>query len=241
MKPRSIKLVLASLLLMAMLLLSGCTANLVTDIKSDGSGMWSMEYIMTQDELSSYGYTLTDSFCAEDLEMDLSDMPPGTTMRQEERGDEVACIFESPFSNLEALRTIYVEMDSTVSALEFRDDKFYYDVTLEMGDMDTMGFMVNWIVKMPGTVTETNATTQEGSTLTWEAPTEGTFNAYATSSVGGLGGISSTWWWVIGISSLCCCFLVIVAVVVLIIVLNKKKKNKAAAPVAPEAPAAPAA
>ena len=230
MKPRSIKLVLASLLLLTMLVLSGCTANLVTDIKSDGSGMWSMEYIMTQDELSSYGYTLTDSFCAEDLEMDLSDMPPGTTMRQEERGDEVACIFETTFASLEELRAIYVDMDSTVSSLEFRDNKFYYDIDIDMGSTDTMGFMIYWIVKMPGNVTETNATTQEGNTLTWTAPTEGAFNAYAVSSVGGL---SSTWWWVIGISSLCCCFIIIVAVVVLIIVLNKKKKNKAAAPAVP--------
>jgi hypothetical protein len=234
MNAKSTKFLWVSFLIVAMLLLSGCTANLVTEINSDGSGTWGMEYIMTVDELESYGYTLTDSFCADDLESDLSDMPPGTSMRQEQNGDEVSCIFEASFDNLEGLRTIYVDMDSTVNSLEFRDNKFYYDVDVDMGSTDTMGFMIYWIVKMPGTVTETNATTQEGNTLTWEAPTEGILNAYATSSVGGL---SSTWWWVIGIGSLCCCFVIIAAVVVLIIVLNKKKKNKAAAPAAPAAPA----
>ena len=232
---KSTKFLWVSLLVGAMLLLSGCTANLITEIDADGSGTWSMEYIMTLDELETYGYTLTDSFCADDLESDLSDMPPGTTMRQEQVGDEVSCIFEASFASLDDLRTIYVDRDSTVNTLEFRDNKFYYDVDVDMSSTDTMGFMIYWIVKMPGNVTETNATTQEGNTLTWEAPTEGILNATATSTVGGL---SSTWWWVIGISSLCCCFIIIVAVVVLIIVLNKRKENKAVAPAAPAVPAA---
>jgi hypothetical protein len=229
---RNKKILYVVILALAMLLLSGCTANLITEVNADGSGIWSMEYIMTLDEMESYGYTMTDTFCSEDLEADVTDMPPGTSLRQEQNGDEISCIFEYQFSTLDELRTIYEDMDSTVTALEFRDNKFYYDVTVDMGTGDTMGFMVNWIVKMPGTVTEHNAPTQEGNTLTWQPPSEGIFNPVATSNVGGL---DSTTWWIIGISSLCCCLLVIVVVVVLIIVLTKRNKNKKAAPAAPAA------
>lgn len=234
MKSTRSKIMLVVLFTTVLFLLSACSANLITEFKSDGSGLYSQEYIMTLDELTTYGYTLGDALCTEDLGLDLSDMPPGTTVRQEQSGDEVKCIFETSFATLAELRTIYEHMEFTVNDLRVEDGKAYYDVTIDMGDGgDNMGFLVYWMVKMPGSITDDNATGKDGNTLTWELPLSGQMNIYATSTVGG---ISSTVWWVIGIASFCLCLVVLVAVIVLVIVLvRRKKKAGSFAPGAPPA------
>ena len=211
---------------LGLLLLSSCTANFITDIKSDGSGLFSQEYSMTQEELSSSGITASDQLCTEDMGLDLSDMPPGTTVRQEQDGEEITCIFESSFATLADLQSIYTDnMDSTVNNLRIEDGTLYYDVTLNMGESNDMGFLIYWIVKLPGSVTDHNATEIDGNTLTWGLPSSGDINVHATSKVGG---ISSTVWWIIGIASFCLCLVVLVAVVVLVVVLVRRNKKKAA-------------
>src|SRR5512136_314285 len=100
MKTRNKKLLYLAFLVLGMLLLSGCTANLITDIKADGSGTFTEEFIMTVDELASYEMEPTDTLCSEDLGFDLSTMPPGATVRQEQNGDEITCIFEVAFGSL---------------------------------------------------------------------------------------------------------------------------------------------
>jgi hypothetical protein len=230
MKSTRTKIMLILLSFLGLLLLSSCTANLITDLKSDGSGIFSQEYIMTEDELTGSGYTLSDQFCNEDMGMDLSTMPPGTTVHQEQNGDEISCVFESSFATLEDLRTIYTDyMDSTVTDLRIEDGTLYYDVTINMGEGgDSMGFIVYWIVKLPGSITDHNASSKDGNTLTWSVPLSGDFNVHATSKVGG---ISSTTWWIIGIASFCLCMVVLVVVIVLVIVLLRRKKK----PAVPEA------
>lgn len=215
---------------LGMLLLSGCTINITTEINEDGTGLFGEEIILTMDEVSTYGGTIGDRFCQDDLGLATEDLPPGASIRQEQDEDSVSCIITATFSSLEELREIYTDMDITVNSLSLEDGKFYYDVSLDMEGSSFLGLGFLWTVTMPGNVTETNATSQEGNVLTWDPPISGTFNAVATSSVGGLG--SSTWW-IIGISAFCCCLLVLVLVIVLVIVMmkrNKKKKAEANAP-----------
>ncbi len=210
-----------------MMLLSGCSANFITDIQSDGSGIFTQEYIFTVDELTSYGVTVTEMLCGEDLEFDMSTMPPGTTLRQEEDESEVSCIFETPFEDLEGLRFIYSDyMDGSIDDLRIEGGKLYYDITFAMGEGETAGlagFSPKWIVNMPGSVSEHNADLKEGNILTWDMPTSGDFHVTAT---GNAGGVSSTAWWIIGIGSACLCLVVLIAVVVLVIVLMRRKKKQ---------------
>jgi hypothetical protein len=230
MKSTRTKIMLVLLAALGLLLLSSCTANFITDLKSDGSGLFSQEYIMTEDELTSSGITLSENLCTEDMGLNLADMPPGTTVHEKQSGNEIRCIFESQFATLDELRTIYTDyMDSTVNDLRIEDGKAYYDVTVNMGEgNDTMGFLVYWIVNMPGSITDHNATEQKGNSLTWTLPLSGEFNVQATSNAGG---ISSTVWWIAGIAAFCLCLVVLVAVVVLIIVLVRRNRNKAEHPV----------
>lgn len=227
MKSTRNKIIIVILASLALLLLSSCTANIITDLKSDGSGLFSQEYIMTKDELISAGITLSDSLCTEDMGLDLSDMPPGTTVHQEQSGDEIRCIFESQFATLDELRTFYTDnMDSTVNDLRIENGKAYYDVTINMGEgSDAMGFLVYWIVKMPGSITDHNASEQKGNSLTWSLPSTGDFNVHATSNAGGMS--SSTWWWIAGIGAACLCMVLLVALVVLVIFLVRRNKIKA--------------
>ncbi len=213
------------------LLFSGCTANFITDIAPDGSGIFTQEYIMTVEELTSYGYTLGEDLCSDELGMDLSTMPPGTTVRQVESGEEIRCLFETAFADLDDLRFIYTDfMDFTVNDLRLEGGTLYYDLTINMGEgevEEAMVFQLYWIVNMPGGISEHNAPEVSGNTLTWELPISGDLNARAIASAGG---ISSTWWWIIGISAFCLCLLVLVLVIVVVIVMvNRRKKATAGA------------
>jgi hypothetical protein len=212
-------------LALGVLLLSACTANFTTDLKSDGSGFFIQEYIMSVDELTTYGYTVGENLCTEDMDLDLSDMPPGTTVRQEQNGEEISCKFETPFATLDDLRVIYTDyLDSTVNDLRIDGNKVYYDITLDLGEgSESIGLVANWIVMLPGAVTDHNADSQDGNSLTWDMASGGMLNTYAASSIGG---ISSTFWWIIGITVSCLCIVALVAVVVLIIILARRKKKQ---------------
>jgi hypothetical protein len=233
MKSTHTKIMLVLLSALGLLLLSSCTANFVTDLKSDGSGLFSQEYIMTQDELTSSGITPGENLCTEDMGLDLSDMPTGTTVHQEQNEDEIRCIFETPFATLDELRTIYTDyLDATVTDLRIEAGKAYYDITINMGDGgDAMGFLVYWIVKMPGSIGDHNANEQNGNSLTWEVPMSGDVNIQATSNAGGISISNNSVWWVVGIGAACLCLVLIVAVVVLIIFLVGRNKKKSETPV----------
>jgi len=233
MKSTRTRIVLVLLSAVGLFLLSSCTANLITELKSDGSGFFSQEYIVTQDELTSSGITPGENLCTKDMGLDLSDMAPGTTVRQEQNGDETRCIFETSFASLDELQTIYTDyMDATVNDLRIEAGKAYYDVTVNMGDgQDTMGFLVYWIVKMPGSISDHNATEKDGNSLTWEIPSSGDVNMHATSKTGGISISNSTWWWVAGIGAACLCLVLVVAVIVLVIFLALRNKKKAETPI----------
>lgn len=226
MKTARFKLKHALPIALVMFLLPACTANFITDIQSDGSGLFTQEYIMSIDELTSYGYTVGEDVCTEEMGMDLSEMPPGTILRQEESEEDITCIFETSFASMDELQTIYGDyLDSIVNDLRIENNKVYYDVTLDLGEENIleMGFLASWIVKFPGTVSEHNADTQQGNTLTWDMTSGGLLNIRAVSDAG-VG--SSTVWWVVGIVSFCLCLIVLAAVITLIVVLMRRNKKK---------------
>ncbi len=221
MKTKTSKWMAFLLLAAGLLLLTACKANVITEIKPDGSGSFAIEYGFTADEISTYGMVLDDQFC-NTLAEDSDDMPSGT-VSQETRGEETWCVFTSPFATLDDLRVLYSDMEMTITDLRISDGKAYYDVSIDMsGDTGTMGMMeMYWVVKMPGTISQHNATEVDGSTLRWDMSTGGILHATATSSTGG----SSTIWWVVGISLSCLCLLVLaIAAGVVIYLVSRKKK-----------------
>lgn len=180
------KFTLLVLLALTALLLTACKVNVITDIKSDGSGAYIQEFGMTTEDLSGLGMD-AETFCDEMG----NDMPAGMSARQETRDKETWCIFETQFASLDELQKLYGETDTRINQIVISDGELIYDVTLDMsGESDSMagmGLNANWIVKMPGKVIESNATEQNGSTLTWKLALGKENNLRAVSKVGGAG------------------------------------------------------
>lgn len=224
------KFALLVLFTLAAMLLTACNINIITDIKSDGSGAYIQEIGMTTDGLSDFGMDAA-SFCDEMGK----DMPPGMSARQETRDKETWCIFETNFASLDELKNLYSETDTRINQIVIADGQLIYDITLDMtgdsGDMAGMGLNANWIVKMPGRVIESNATEQNGSTLTWKLKIGQENNLRAVSKTGGVGlDLGGDWIWYIlgGGAFLClCCF---VPLVIGGLVFFFVRKKKAAAP-----------
>ena len=221
------KFILFSLLVLAALLLSACNLNVITDIKSDGSGAYIQEIGMPTEDLSGFGMT-AESFCAEMGK----DMPPGMSARQETRNEnELWCIFETEFASLDELKKLYGETDTRINQIALADGELIYDIALDMsGETNTMPGLelnANWIVKMPGKVIETNAAEQDGSTLTWKLALGKENNLRAVSKIGGLGlDLGGDWIWYLlgGGAFLClCCFLPLVIGAAAFFLLRKKK------------------
>lgn len=183
MKP---KVLVSALLMVTALLLSACEVNFITDIKSDGSGIYIQEIGFQGDEASLAGMSAGDEdFCAGQNE----EMPPNTTTRQETRNeDETWCIYETPFASINDLVAIYGATDAQINDISLSDGILIYDITLDLsGDSGApMGADIYWIVTLPGTITETTATEQIDNTLTWKLRGGEVNEIRAVSEVGGL-------------------------------------------------------
>lgn len=183
------------------LLLSACSFSFATDIRSDGSGKFTIDMEFEESDLSMMGMTReqlliasggdTDSLCG-DMSADLGEMPEGAAVEYVETEGGFICRFTSPFADIESLRQVYEGMGIEIYALEL-DDKggVAYDVALgstgEEAGLDlSMGlFDLNWIVTLPGKLGENNADQVEGNNLTWSIDLEGSRRFTASSSARG--------------------------------------------------------
>jgi len=220
------KFVLFSLLGLAALLLSACNLNVITDIKSDGSGAYIQEIGMPTEDLSGLGMNV-ESFCAEMGK----DMPPGMSAREETRNKtEIWCVFETKFASLDELEKLYGETDTRINQIALAEDELIYDITLDMsgesGDATGMSLNANWILKMPGKVLESNATEQDGNTLTWKLAIGKENNLRAVSKTGDLnfdfGGDWLRYLFGGGVFLCLCCFVPLVIAAVAFFFLRKK-------------------
>lgn len=229
------KFSLLALLVLAALLLSACNLNIITEIQSNGSGAYIQEIGMPTEDLSGFGMN-AETFCAEMGK----DMPPGMSARQETRNEnELWCIFETEFASLDELKRLYGETDTRINQIAIAEGELIYDITLDLSGENNaapgMGLNANWILKMPGQIVESNATEQEGSTLTWKLAVGEENNLRAVSKVGGAGlDLGGDWLWYLlgGGAFLClCCFVPLVIAALAFFLLRKKKTT------APETPA----
>jgi predicted small secreted protein len=229
MKTRKPRTLLIALLFAVAFLLSACQVNFITDIKSDGAGVYSQEIGFKSDEASMAGLNAGDeNFCTSQN----NELPPGTTTRQETRNkDETWCIYETPFKSLDDLKAIYGTTDTLINDISLTDGKLTYDISLDLGsDSSNMptGSDIFWIVTMPGRITENNATEKDGNTLKWKLLIGQANKIHVVSNTGGLsiGGDSN--WYLIGGAALClCCIVVLIIIGVVVFIVLRRKKNAA--------------
>ena len=218
------------LFVLSALLLSACQVNLITEIKSNGSGTYTQEIGFQGDEATMAGFSAGDEeFCAGQNDQ----LPPNTVISQETRDEnETWCVYESPFESLDDLKAIYGMTDTRINEISIEDDILTYDLVLDLsGDSGApMGADIFWIITLPGNVTETNATEQDGNTLTWKLHGGEVNEIRAVSEVGGMNfdmGGSPIWYILGGGVLLClCCFVPLVIIGVVVFFLMRRNKDK---------------
>jgi hypothetical protein len=231
MKTRKPQLLLIALFSVVAFLLSACKVNFITNIKNDGSGAYTQELGLTEDEvaMAGLGSDSGEKFCENaNSKSGGSELPPGTTVRQEARGQgELWCIFETPFKTLDGLREVYATTDMQINTLSLTDGKMVYDVTLDMSaeGVDMPMGNLYWIVTMPGSVTDHNATEVKGNTLKWKLSIGQKNTMHAESSVGGFNLGGDVLWYILGGGAfLClCCFVPLVIAAVAFFLMRRKK------------------
>jgi len=227
MKTRKSRFLLIVIFIAAALLLSACKVNFITDIKSDGSGNYTQEIGFQGDEATVGGLSAADAdFCAKEAK----DLPPNTTTRKETRNEnETWCIYETPFTSIDDLKTIYGTTDTRINEISLVDGKLTYDISLDLsGDTGSSDAPITaeiyWSLTLPGRVVENNATEQNGNTLKWKL-VPGTVNGIrAVSEPGSLGGGAVLWYVLGGGAFLClCCFLPLLIAGAAFFFLRRKK------------------
>jgi hypothetical protein len=236
------------------LLLAACTMQTVTEVKSDGSGTYTIEYGFTQDELDSLAqFGMTEDEMSDPCNMsDMmgSDMPSDITFTQEKRGEETWCTYTKSFKDLDELNAYFAsDMEGmTVNRLEIADNTFYYDITPgDTGDtsgLDMLGIAMkfNWVLKVPGTVGANNASKVDGNTLTWDLLSKDLPDHFtAESSLGGGGlfgpltsslegltsGLGVSVPVLIAVLCGCCLGVVVIIAVIVVVVVTRRKKSSA--------------
>jgi hypothetical protein len=224
------KLIACGLLAAGLLLVAGCKVNALTTVKSDGSGEFRAEMGFTADEVKQFGQLSSGGSpdICNTAQQGGQSMPPGTTFKQEQRGDETWCVAAAPFASMDELRKMYTDMSNvTVQQLDIKAGKFTYDVSLDLSQEGSAPAPVQatWQLTMPGAVGANNADKADGSTLTWNLTPGKTVELKAESGLGGLSLPFSVPGWAYAVGVGCLCLVVLIVIVVVVVVLLRRRKT----------------
>jgi predicted small secreted protein len=221
---------LVSIVFMAALLLSACQAQVGTNIKKDGSGDVQTGIGFTADEVKTLvGMGASSNDLCSFADQQGGQLPPGATVKQEQRGDETWCVATVPFTDLSSLQSIYTDMQGiTINQLDITAGKLVYDVTIDMSsgsDQVSSLVGVSWSLSVPGRVGNNNADSVKGSTLTWNLKPGGSQTLHAESDLNAGLFSGSNWLYIGGGAFLCClCLLVLIVIVVVVVLVTRRKK-----------------
>jgi len=154
--------------------------------------------------------------------------------KQEQHGEDIWCTYTKNFDDLQALETQMTDDlgHLTIRRLEITGGTFYYDIswsTFPCATNDTSVLTCEWAVQMPGKVGANNATTVEGTTLTWDMSNAAT--PYHFTAQSATGGSDSTVWIVLGVMTcLCCLAIILIGGGIAAYLILRKRKAPAAAP-----------
>lgn len=218
-----------ALLAAGLLFVAGCKVNALTTVKADGSGEFRAEMGFTPAEVSQFGQLSSGG--SQDIcntaQQSGQSIPPGTTFKQEQRGDETWCVAAAPFASIEELQKIYADMSGvTVQQLNIKDGTFTYDVSLDLSGEGSSPVPVQatWQLTVPGAVGANNADKVDGSTLTWNLKPGKRVDLKAESGLGGLSLPFTVPAWVYLVVGACLCLAVLIVIAVVVIVLVRRRK-----------------
>ena len=226
---------LRPLALLIGLVLAACTFQVNTTITPSGAGELRSEIGFTEADIEALKTidTSPEKFCAD--AQTGGDLPEGSPVTVEVRGDETWCVVTVAFASLDELNTTYTNMQGLViNQLELTPTSFTYDVDIAFtGDETTQlgadQVLFRWLVTPPGTVTDHNADELDGDALIWNVGIGETVNAHIVTTIspvqalGGVGG-GLPGWLIPTVVGLGCCLLLLVAVVVVVVVVMRRRQ-----------------
>lgn len=176
------------------LVLSACSVHINTSIKPDGSGVFSVEFVVndidiafieaeedeTIEEIMLREFDTTDKQAACELLAENGDFPLPVTTKYQEKNRNYICEISMPFANLDELVEIYDDMFYGMTGNVHMDEsgELTYALNVETDDFETAEDLgvpqieYLWSVSVPGNIELHNADKKRGSFLTWELQPE---------------------------------------------------------------------
>ena len=200
---------LVVILCLAAVSLTGCKFQSVTRIEGGGAGELRTEVGFSAQERENLENqnegSASDDFC------NTTGAPAGTTVTEEQRGEETWCVTTARFGDLAELRQFYEQKPGLqVNRLEITDGTLFYDIDIDTSSESSnfSGFeTITWTVVMPGAPASHNGQQVDGNTVTWTVPPHsGTVNLRAESPAAAPLGIAAL---VLGILALLALIVVI--------------------------------
>lgn len=244
------KLVFISLVSLLGLFSAACSVHFTTVINSDGSGDFKIKYVITEKDIQDvedefdqdFEDFLDDQFGENDLEEvcnvleDEGDLPRSADAEYSEAEGEFSCEITIPFDDIDELVEIYEDLDiGEIRDIDLgRDGDLTYELDMDMTDAEgedefgVSGIEYLWIVTVPGSVEDSNASEVKGRTLTWELEPGYVERIDLIAGPGGLltGLIdASSVWWIFGFGLFCLCGLALAGGGAGFYFYTKKKKE----------------
>ena len=181
----------------ALLVLSACTMEVHSTFEKDGSGEFSLSFLISNADLSTFmglygagadiaeeemldyvldsaGFESIEDMCAGLLEEIGEDFPDANTDAKE-TSDGLECKINVPFESIEEYKEI---QEINALEVELTEDTFSYrlkvgDVSGELEQLlmaEEYGLEVSflWKVTTPGKISDHNGTSVSGNTVTWD-------------------------------------------------------------------------
>lgn len=191
------------------LCLAGCKFQAETRIGGDGAGELRTEVGFSAQERENLENqnesSASDDFC------NTSGAAAGTTVTEEQRGDETWCVTTARFGDLAELRQLYEQKPGLhINRLEISDGTLFYDIDMDTSSEESnfSGFeTITWTVVLPGQPVSHNGQQVDGNAVAWIVPPHsGTVNLRAESPAAAPLGIAAV---VLGILALLALIVVI--------------------------------
>lgn len=184
------------LLIIAMMgfVISACSLDFNTNIKPDGSGEFSMQFVVNDidiafieaeegesiDEIMIREFDTTNKETACNSLAEEGDFPLQVSVKYQEKNRNYICEISMPFSNLDELVEIYDDMfyGMTGTVRMVSSGELTYAVNVETDDFETaedLGIPAveyTWSVTAPGSIEQHNADSKRGNKLSWELQPE---------------------------------------------------------------------
>jgi hypothetical protein len=197
-----------------------------TTVKSNGSGNVEVDLAVSKDFVD-----LLNSQSDTNLNCSSANSNTDLNFSDKSQGGNLHCVGTATFKDLDELTSLTEnELGASVTNIEIKDKRFYYDVRSDSytGSTGDLKMEASWTLVLPGTPGDNNADTVSGRTLTWDLSKSTHLKAECPIGGGGFLGMDTTTMMIVAaVMMSCCCVLLLIVAAVVFLVMRRKKTPSA--------------